>query len=74
MAFDLGFAVETTMGKSPWPTDDDLVHISCCVNERVGLCGQGLTGDSDEGPNCIVCRDLEDRNDDGCPVFGRCRY
>lgn len=42
--------------------DDELVHLYCCEDENVGLCGTDLTGvpvTSEIDRDCVVCVDLE---------------
>lgn len=52
----------------------DIVHIACCVDSSIALCGHDVTHASwvfdGSGTECIVCGDLDD--DQHCPLGGPC--
>lgn len=54
--------------------DADLLHISCCLNDDLALCGLDVTGvdhaDDLIEPVCVVCVDLVDT--DHCPSGRKC--
>lgn len=57
-------------------TAASLVHITCCADDDLGLCGDRLTGvfepdDYTGHDRCVVCADLN--RFDCCPVFGALR-
>ena len=64
---------------NPHPCADlELVHLTCCDDENVALCGLDLTGlgwsteeDLASLPACVIC-DGQDEHD-RCPRYGECR-
>lgn len=56
--------------------DDGLVHVACCRDGDVALCGEDVTGlevvdDIDTPDDCVVCDDLN--RVDCCSVCPRMR-
>lgn len=61
--------------------DNELSHVSCCVDEDVALCGVDVSGDEfdeDVVVTCIVCAYIEDLDSTtptghcvGCPMMMR---
>lgn len=62
-------AHQTVATKPDRDIDDELVHISCCVDDHVALCGTRVeihVGADLVGLDCIVCGDLAYA--DHCPL------
>ena len=56
--------------------DHDIVHIVCCEDEWLALCGETDLAydftDDDSLEECIVCADLVD-NVEYCPKYDTCK-
>ncbi len=57
-------------------SNDSLIHITCCHDGDVSLCGLDVSADAEAGDDeladCVVCCELDD-DDNYCPCFVRCR-
>ena len=52
--------------------DSGIIHVICCRNESVAVCGHTDPEwyDVDEPPDCVVCLDIEESTV-MCPIDGR---
>lgn len=64
-------SVEIKPHKADILTESSIVHVICCRNDKVAICGvrDDEWFDTDDDADCAVCIDIE-HSTDLCPVDG----
>jgi len=58
------------------PCEDGTVHVTCCADEDVALCGADVAGHAEVAASvptdCVVCAELDESSGcSGCPLTAR---